>query len=221
LSLFQLSPTPVDLSLDDVNGRPITTFFCGGIINVFGPTLSVIASLGEFKPGVTLPLIHLMLNPFVQRACQIGRCAIGSSWQPVRDFFSLELGGCPSLVLPSCLLEEHEAIAIHARWLAGFRGVRDTWRFIKKYPSDPWTRVNESVNFGFERYTIPAIRGEDISELYWKDELADRLPLDEREAHEFARHVLSPQHMEAELSALPWAWQSAIKIQSDAGMACR
>jgi hypothetical protein len=114
-------------------------------------------------------------------------------------------------------LEEHEAIAIHARWLAGFRGMRDNWRLIKKYPSDPWTRVNESVNFGFERYTIPAIRGEDISELYWKDELADRLPLDEREAHEFARHVLSPQHMEAELSALPWAWQSAIKIQSDAG----
>jgi Flotillin len=99
----------------------------------------------------------------------------GSSWQPVHDFeplFGLELGGCPSLVLPSCLLEEHEAIAIHARWLAGFRGMRDTWRFIKKYPSDPWTRVNESVNFGFERYTIPAIRGEDISELYWKDELA-------------------------------------------------
>jgi hypothetical protein len=27
LPLFELSPTPVDLSFDDVNGRPITTFF--------------------------------------------------------------------------------------------------------------------------------------------------------------------------------------------------
>ena len=48
ISLFD-EPTP--LGLNDLDGSPLDVFFATGVVNPFGPTLSVVAAAGEPSEG--------------------------------------------------------------------------------------------------------------------------------------------------------------------------
>jgi hypothetical protein len=214
VAVFELHATSVEQSIEDIEGLPISTLLCGGIVNPFGPTLNVLAALGEFERDRTLPLVYLMLNPFVSWAQEIGRCIIGKTWTPVRDWeplLSLDLGSCPSFVLPSVLLQEAEAIAIHAIWLQRARDARAVWNSIKAHAGNPWTRVNADVANAAEKYVEPMLRGDSLPEA------PPDVPIEYEEALKFSEYVLSPGHMETELQALSGAWKHAIDLQRNAG----
>jgi len=82
ISLFD---EPTLLSLDDLDGSALDVFFATGIVNPFGPTLSVVAAAGEPAGGRELPVAEIMLNPFTQQVLQIGKMLVGSEWTPADD----------------------------------------------------------------------------------------------------------------------------------------
>ena len=74
--MFQLSDQRVDIPISKLKDEVPTTLLCGGIVNPLGPSLSAMVLLGEAKPGHTLQLVEVMLNPFAQEAHRIGSATI-------------------------------------------------------------------------------------------------------------------------------------------------
>ncbi len=104
-SIFRLWSDPKETSLDEVGkDEGLKTLFAWGIVNPFGPTLTVVATDGVlFVPGRKLPIVYLMLNPFQQEVRIVGEATIGQTFNAVRDLsplFRVRLGGCPTLLLP-------------------------------------------------------------------------------------------------------------------------
>jgi len=214
VAVFELHAAFVEQSIEDIEGLPISTLLCGGNVNPFGPTLSAVVSIGEFGAARTLPLVYLMLNPFAQWAHEIGRCVIGNTWTPVSDMeplLNLDLGSCPSFVLPSLLFDDAQAIEIHAGWFQRAREARAVWNSIKAHAGDPWTRVDVEVANALENYALPVLRGDKLPES------PPDVPLEFEEALKFSEYVLSPGHMETELQALSGSWKHAIDLQRNAG----
>ena len=48
---FTLFDTPLPLALEDLDGSELDVFFATGIVNPFGPTLSVVAAAGKTAEG--------------------------------------------------------------------------------------------------------------------------------------------------------------------------
>lgn len=209
--MFELYASQTETPLDGLDRRAIKTLLLGGIVNPMGPTLNVVAAVGRFEPNRSLPLVHLMLNPFSQEAKQIGHALIGERWLPVRDFeplTRLAFGACPTLVLASNLLDEEESVTITARWLASFGDARATMDSVNAHVGDPWTRVSEEM----DRANAALGRGKTAK---WNAETARCL--NEPEALAFARTVLSQKHCEPEIQAFLYAWKGAIDFQRDHG----
>jgi hypothetical protein len=213
-AMFELLSTPIAQSLNDVDGQPLTTLLLGGIVNPFGPTLNVVAAIGKFEPNRNLPLVRLMLNPFSQEVTQIGDATVAERWSPLQNFeplLELAFGACPTLVLPSHLLDDEDALAITARWLAGFDDARETMDRVGAHLGDPWTRVSTEIHQGATDYVAAKLKPEQDSRL------PVPLPLTEEEALTFARTVLSYKHFEPEVQAFLYAWKGSIDFQRENG----
>lgn len=209
--MFELYAHQIDTPLDGLDRHTLKTLLLGGIVNPMGPTLNVVAALGRFKPNQTLPLVHLMLNPFSQKLKEIGKAVIGERWSPVRDFqplTRLAFGACPTLVLASDLLDEDEGTTITAGWLTSFDDARATMESVDAHLGDPWTRVGEDMH----RANAALVGGQRDN---WNAQPSGRL--NEAEALTFARTVLSHRHCEPEIQAFLYAWKGAIDFQRDHG----
>jgi hypothetical protein len=152
-----------------------------------------------------------MLNPFTQENTQVGEAVIGDTWQPLRDLqplLDLPFGSCPSLVLASSYLEEEDSIALYAEFVRRFSDARGVFDRVRKYPGDPWNRVQEDVGrvFGDLKKGMPRFGVESQEE-----------PLDYDEAVEFASILLSDKHLLPELQAFLFAWKGAIDFQQKSG----
>jgi hypothetical protein len=197
--MFRLYEESIPLSLEDIVGQSLTSLLVVGVVNPFGPTLTVVAVVGQFEAGRMLPVVYLMLNPFAQECTQVGETVISDTWQPLRDLqplLDLPFGSCPSLVLASSYLEEEDSIALYAEFLRHFSNARRVFERVRKYPGDPWKRVQAEVQgaFGNLKKAIPGLSVE-----------CDEEPLSDDEAVEFASLLLSDQHLLPELQAFFFA----------------
>lgn len=191
ISLFD-EPTP--LSLVDLDGSSLDVFFATGIVNPFGPTLSVVAAAGEPSEGRELPVVEIMLNPFSQRVLQIGKMLVGSKWTLVDDLKPLiqrDYGGCPTMVLITNQVTDSVRFDLATQILESYgEQVRGVLQAVKKHLGDPWTRVSEEM-----RGTAHDVDGRSTPEV----------------AQELASLVLSPDHFKPEFQAFSAAWHGSIE----------
>ncbi len=184
----------------------LMTFFAIGIVNPMGPTLNVIAADGLGDAGDLLPLVHLMLNPFSQECWEIGTVKIGESWNPAADLesvFSLPLGACPTLLLPSALCSGESARSMFATLLLHFDDGSGVLGRLRKYPGDPWKRVKAEMD------GMPELMAQMKSESRAE---SNSRPMTAAEADEFAGIQLEGRNLTEEYRAFMEAWEGSIKF---------
>jgi len=155
--MLKLFDQAVPSSLRTLRGKRLTTLLCGGIVNPAGPILRCVSLLGDAEESWQVDLVQIMLNPFSQGVHRIGRATIEDTPNAVIDYeplFCRDFGSCPTLLLPSALLDPEPAVLIHSRWLDTFESAAWTWQRIQQHPFDPWTRIKEDIpasvlGFGF------------------------------------------------------------------------
>ena len=212
-SMFEAFQDPVDVDLMGLKKNGVTTLFGGGIINPFGPTLNAVVLNGKMKAGTTIPVIQMMLNPFSQSAAKVGTARIGDTWSPDLDlahFFNLQLGSCPTLLLPGAYFESDAATEFYAHFLATFSDGHRVLEHVRSFPGDPWNRVQQDIG-----------RLDSKLENNHKGTSSDNdnKPLTPSESLELSRNLLEPTNLKAELQAFLFAWNGSIEFQSGGAMA--
>ncbi len=213
-SEFHVHAAPRKLRLKKLFGkRSLTALFTGGIINPFGPTLKALAIEGKIASGSKLPIIYFSLNPFSQTVSEVGSVEVGDTWnldQGMRQFFCLPFGSCPTLLLPSPLIELEDIITLYASFLATFDDGRSVLKKVRQFPGDPWKRVSQEVRE----------MGSVIQDRQTGEGSETRQPrLNKEEARELAENLTSPDNCLVELKAFLEAWKGSILFQKDGPMA--
>jgi len=211
IACIRLYDEPRPMPPDRVMAEQAHALLVYGIVNPFGPTLTSVMGVGELKPGETLPVVELMLNPFSQEVQAVGELAAGQEWQPpdvIRSLFSLSSGNCPSLLLPTAYLEADDAASVHADFLRGFSDARCVLSRVKRYLGNPWDRISEEMEGATNALAALAEGG---------TREAGGQPLNDDEAKELAGLLLSEEHTKAELQAFFAAWSGSIE-QLGAGL---
>jgi hypothetical protein len=194
---IEMYEEPLETSLGDLDGAVLDVFFAHMIVNPFGPTMNFVAAAGKPQLGQALPLVKVMLNPFLQDVQQIGRFWVGDTWTPLRDFdplLELDYGSCPTLMLISNQIEESVRKELAAKIFASFgEDVARVCRSVEKHFGDPWTRVSESMSGGDDDFKgiSPEEAGMRMSEA-----------------------VFNEVHAKPELSAFFYAWNGSIEQTS-------
>lgn len=186
--------------------RPLTGLLVSGIVNPFGPTLNAVVLAGEREPPRRVPVVRVMLNPFAQRAWEVGEAAGTGRVEPFEGLLSLpglRDGSCPSLLVPSRELGPDGSLAFHAEFLRGFADARGVLERVRRWFGDPFGRVGEEVDGAEELLEETAA------------------PFEEGEARELARLLLSPRHARPEIEALCVAWEGSIEFARENGGAGR
>jgi hypothetical protein len=217
-STFHLWADPKETSFDDIGkDEGPKTLFGWGVVNPFSPTLTVVATDGVlYVPGRKLPIVYLVFNPFQQEASIIGEARIGRTSSAVRDqelLFGVRIGGCPTLLLPSAFREPAEDLEVYADFLTRFDDGSRVLEKVRRFPGDPWKRVQADVDESFD------IMARGMKEGEAKRQIATGRRLTGEEACELASHLLEPKNVRAELDAFMYAWQGSIKLQKSQGAA--
>src|ERR1043166_3218875 len=202
-STFEVHRVAAGRSLKRVGKSGLTTLVAGGIVNPFGPTLTALVLDGDIRSGNPVPILVITLNPFAQEVQEVGVARMGDTWSPIEDlspFFSLPLGGCPTLLLRSRLHEADDAIALYSRFLATFReGIR-VLKSVRRFPGNPWDRVQQDVA------GMATLSGKEASDRLRAGRLADERRLTQAEAAELAANLLAPENVKQEMKAFLFAW---------------
>lgn len=184
-----------------------TTLLATGIVNPFGPTLNVVGVDGDIDAEQPLPVIRMMLNPVVQKFEQVGTALLDSNKMEAHEFSDLipviADGSCPTLLLPPSLLDQGQALAVHAELFTAFADGSTVLDGVRRNPGDPWTRVQESVDAAMNLFKT------------YPDVPAER-SLTPDEATELAEYLLNPDNVTLELQAFLTAWKGAIDFAGTA-----
>ena len=202
-----------EVPLNDVGTNGVFTLLATGIINPFGPTLNALVLDGELDPGSTLPILHLMLNPFSQSATEVGLATLEERWdlmEQIPKFFNLDFGSCPTLLLPSSQLDADEVKELYARFLVTFEDGSFVNDKVRAFPGDPWNRVKQDI--GEISAIVKQIQNGD------KQELEPR-KLSFEDSKQLSATLLKPESIKVELEAFISAWQGALAFQGDSSLA--
>jgi hypothetical protein len=219
-STFELWTHPEETSLDQVGQKEgLKTLFGWGIVNPFGPTLTVVATDGIlYVTGRKLPIVYLMLHPFQQEVRIVGEASIGQGWDSFRDLLPLldvRLGGCPTLLLPSAFREPAEDIEFYAKLLSRFDDGSSVLKKVRRFPGDPWNRVKEEMDASVQIMIDGLQRMKEVNQGTQPTILGKRLLPDE--ARELATTLLQPKNFHAEIQAFLYAWKGSIELQASQG----
>lgn len=210
---FHRHSEPREVELESVGKSGFTTFFAVGIVNPMGPTLNALAADGIGAVNERLALLHLMLNPFSQTCYEVGFLTLGETWSPVRDlrpFFSLPLGSCPTLLMPSALYSDECAKDLFSELLQSFEDGNEAWDKLRHFPGDPWKRVEK------EMAGLPDLIASSLKKMQ-TGEQPRRLRA--TEALEFAQLQLQPKNLGEEFKAFVFAWEGSINFTGLGSMA--
>ena len=205
-SRFTLLQEPIPTSLTEVGQSGFTTLIAGGVVNPFGPTLTVLTADGHFPKAVgRVPVLLIALNPFAQTCHTVGHVEIGDMWSPLEDLdpfvASLAFGACPTLLIPSTFMNADVTRTLYARFLSTFEDGAEVLAKVRCYPDDPWRRNLAGLD--------AALRVERAHE-----DPVKRGRLNQSEALELATTLLAQDHVRTELIAFLDAWEAAVHFQS-------
>jgi len=211
-------PCPADVSVVELlrEAKPATLaalqsefipLVGGGIVNPFGPTLQLIAAVGEWRPGLELPIIWAILNPFSQVIQQIGVLKLRALVSPAEVLAAVvpkEPGGCPTALIASPLAQGRPADLVSgmAGYVAACEGVRDTLDRVRKFPGDPRSRVQDEL-----ANAMKAMKQRRNGEPVTTD---SDLALTTLEAGEFVQIQLEREHWINEWQAFVDCWWESI-----------
>lgn len=204
---FQPLSTPIARGVFDLAGQRVTTLFAAGIVNPFGPTLTVFALEAADGSTAERPIVRVVLNPFSQQAQTIG-FASSSNFSPFDSGFCescvRSFGGTPTLLLPLSALNTDDNITLYASVLENFQDAARVLEQVRRFPADPWNRIQEDVDSvanasSRHRAALPQIPP--------------------HEARELAGALLRPDALSAEFKALMVAWSGAIEFQGVSALA--
>lgn len=208
-----LNKEPRNIALETTGESGFTALFAIGIVNPMGPTLNVVGADGLGEVGDVLPLVHLMLNPFSQECLELGAVEIGESWNPATDLepvFSLPLGACPTLLLPSALYSGEVARSVFAALLQNFDDGSDVLGKIRRFPGDPWERINMEMA-GLRDLLKSSPSGPNPGR--------NGRQLTAAEAREVAETQLQERNLGQEFNAFMAAWEGSINFSGMSAMA--
>lgn len=187
-------------TFDSIDPKTFHVMLGGGIVDLHGPTLTVVGlEASEDDDGYAI--IQMVLNPFSQSICEVGKTTLGDSQSVVLDYrslFGLEWGSCPSLLLSPDMLLVQTAKKVYATFLGALDNGYRLLEGVRKYPADPFRRV------GSERKILRA----------GGQQPQDR-KLTGEEATELAVRLLQPKAMVMEWKAFILAWAEAIKTEDE------
>jgi hypothetical protein len=199
---------PVDYT-GSIAEKGFTTLLATGIVNPFGPTLTVLAVEGDARSSRETTVVRLVLNPFLQHFEQVGIAQPGDAWRlesQLPAFFPLYAEeSCPTLLMHSPLLGHEQAVAVFAELLATFEDGVSVLEGVRRYPGDPMNRVQEQMN------GLGA-----ILEAGPTEQETDRR-LTAAQARELAENLLNPDNQHAETTAFLYAWKGSIEFQGSQG----
>ena len=200
--LSEAVPTPVTA----VGQSGFTTLIAGGVVNPFGPTLTLLTANGHFPKAVgRLPVLLITLNPFAQTCHTVGHVEIGDVWSPLEDLepflASLPFGACPTLLIPSSFMNPEVTRVLFARFLTTFEEGAEVLAKVRQCPDDPWRRNLTGLE-GVFTIGRPA------------EGPVERRRLNDSEALELATTLLTPDHVRTELVAFLDAWEASVHFQS-------
>lgn len=208
ISLFESAER---CSLAELPTRELTTLFACGIVNPFGPTLTVITAQGPVVSDEPLPILRVMFNPFSQECEVVGEICMGAAFDPRNDLrilFPLISGTCPTLLLPVTFLAPDACVDFYAQILRSFADGSVVLDKIRRHPRDPWSRIQNDVD-GLAKATEDAASNGDKQTV--------SRTLNGSEADELAASLLDPASLKAELQAFLFAWKGALEFQGSSG----
>lgn len=193
-----LHQSPVQRTLQSSTLKNFHVMLGGGIVNPFGPTLTVAVFEGE--PGSSeLSVVQIMLNPFSQWVREVGTATVGNtlSIQSVYlPLFGLEWGSCPSVLLSPKAIQPDYAVEVYSRFLATMGNGQHLLEGVRNYPGNPFKRI-----------------GSDMESMGKKSFSIQDGKLDFADAKELASKLLEPKANEEEMKALIGAWDGAIRFK--------
>jgi hypothetical protein len=210
----QSTVTPINPPVEyrgSIAEEGFTTLLATGIINPFGPTLTVLAIEGDTRSGLESPVLRLVLNPFLQDFQQVGIARQGDTWSlesqlpPLFPLYAEE--SCPTLLMHSPLLGHEQAVAVFTELLATVKDGASVLEGVRRHPGDPGNRVQEQMN-GLSAALQASLTGQET----------DRR-LTTEEARELAENLLNPHNLLAETKAFLYAWKGSIEFQGSGAMA--
>jgi hypothetical protein len=213
-SIFEKFAQPEKVDFASVGKRGMTVMLAAGIVNPFGPTLGVVASDGSFNDGGCLPIVRMTVNPFSQECQVMGKVTVKDTWNPILDpqpFLSGLLQSAPTLLLPPVFLEHRDTVRMFGRFLYVFNGVSPLLAKVKRFPKDPWKRIDADMKSVSDNLP-PIITGirEDMP-----PRESDLNPVYLAPALELAERLLDKDSMKAEFQAFLAAWDGAIEFQGN------
>ncbi len=187
---FERAIESLKTSVHESGKKGYTTLLAAGIVNPFGPTLSVLAVDGYFPlADGRIPLIEMMLNPFAQSCTIVGTVDMGDNWTPLYDlqpFTSLPLRSCPTLLLPSQFMAPDTVESLYADLLMTFDHGDRVLSSVRQYPGDPWTRIQAEID--------DSLSGETSGSPFAPPK-SGTSRLNRSEATELARTQLAPENL--------------------------
>ncbi len=194
--LVQLVDEPIKLSFADIENTYLDVFFALGIVNPSGPTLSFVAAVGSGKVGDRLPIVNVMLNPFLQRVDQVGWYTVAEKWNPRVDLeglIGLEFGDCPTIVMVNKDIQDVERVSFIAEILSGFPDqVQGVEASIKGFYGNPKDRVSAAM-----AGKLP------------EADLSQSVAI---ASNALAVAMVDPKHFWHEMSAFLYAWNGSINL---------
>lgn len=212
-------PSPADVSVVERLGeaKPATLeslqgdfipLLGGGIVNPFGPTLQLIAAVGEWNPGLELPIIWAILNPFAQVVQQIGVLKLRGLVSPAEVVAAVvpkDPGGCPTALIASPILQgrREDLVSVMASYVAACQGGRGALEGVRKFPGDPRSRVRDEQVIAMKAITQQR-NGEPVT-------VRSALAVTNEEAREFVELQLKREHWVNEWQGFVDCWRGSIE----------
>jgi hypothetical protein len=193
-----MHPSPVPRTLRSINLKNFHVMLGGGIINPFGPTLTVAGLEGGPDPR-EFAVVQIMLNPFSRWVREVGTATLGETCSIQSDFmplFGLEWGSCPSLLLSSRMFEEDFVEQMYAKFLGSLENGQHLLEGVRRCPGDPFKRIEVDMQ-------AMGVKGARIRDG----------KLTEAEAGELAGCLLKPEMNKQELKAFLGAWDGSLRFQ--------
>jgi len=193
-----LHRSPVQRTLQSSTLKNFHVMLGGGIVNPFGPTLTVVGFEG-MRDSSEFAIVQIMLNPFSRWVREVGTATVGktisieSVYMPL---FDLEWGSCPSLLLAPTAIKPEFTVNVYKYFLASLENGQHLLKGVRRNPGDP-----------FERIAV------DMQSVRVKGSRIQDGRLTEDEAEELANNLLEPRNNEQELKAFLGAWDGAISHQ--------
>lgn len=186
-----------------------------GIVNPFGPTLTLAAEARDATPGPAR-LVYATLNPFHSQVWIVGHLYEAGEGDEFPDQLLQALkplhpfpAGAPTLCLATGAFAPTVLRYLYTNLLRTAPGLDELTERLLRYPGDPWGRVSEEVG---EAASAAADAMKHRQEMALPD-----VGRTQQRLGEFLDIVLEPRHNVQELKAFLYAWEGSIDYQAKAG----